>query len=521
MQSKQKNTPFLLAILDGLALNPNPKGNAVFHAKKPTLDMLFRTCPNTTLCSFGKRVGLPEGQMGNSEVGHLNIGAGRVVQQQLTMINEALENNQLLKMSSFTTLCKELNSKDNSALHLIGLTSEGGVHSQIPHLKSIIKSALELGVKRIYIHAITDGRDRSQSLSYEDVANLQNFLEQDCANKEVLIASVIGRYFAMDRDNRWERVEKAYQLFTEGKGEIFENPLATIKQQEEKGITAEFIEPHFIKSNRLSRKPTIMDNDGIIFYNFRADRMRQIVSCFLSGFDKFKLNTKPNIMKPRTLTEYDATLDVEVLFPPIQIKNYFGQVIANAGLKQLRIAETEKYPHVTYFFNGGEETPTINEERTLVPSPRDVATYDLKPEMSAKEITEKIIDQINKGNVDVYVLNFANCDMVGHTGNFDAAVKAVETVDQCLGKILEAIKSQNGTAIITADHGNADQMLDYNTGEPHTYHTTYPVPMILFGEALKDKTLEADGALCDICPTALAILNIEKPAEMTGKSLLK
>ncbi len=516
------NLPFLLVIIDGLALNPNPKGNAFSQADTPTLDNLFKNYPNTALISHGKRVGLPAGQMGNSEVGHLNIGAGRVVQQQLTKINQALGDKELENNNSFVSLCKQLKTKPDSALHLIGLSSEGGVHSQLDHLKSIIIAALEQGLKKIYIHAITDGRDRSQSASLEDIKNLQDFLQNNCQqqDQEVAIVSLIGRFLAMDRDNRWERVEKAYNLYTLGEGAIFNDPFQALKEQETKGITAEFIEPHFIDSSKLSRKPIISDGDGIIFYNYRADRMREIVSTFFGSFDKFSRKQTPKIIKPLTLTEYDPNFDVTVLFPPQIIKNYFGQVVANAGLSQLRIAETEKYPHVTYFFNGGEETPTKNEERKMIPSPREVTTYDQKPEMSAPEITTKIIEHINNNKNDVYILNFANCDMVGHTGNFAAAVKAVETVDRCLGEILTALEAKNGCAIITADHGNADQMIDYETNEPHTYHTTYPVPFILFGNKFKNCNLRLGGALCDITPTACEMIGLNQPEEMTGQSLI-
>lgn len=514
-----------LIILDGLALNPNPKGNAVHHAKKKTLDALLSTYPHTQLENFGPSVGLPKGQMGNSEVGHLNIGAGRVVEQELLRINKAVEENRISNIDEFASICLKLKSSPTQALHLIGLVSTGGVHSELSHLLALIDGALALGVSHIYVHVITDGRDRPPTASLEEVKELVEHIKKaktSYPDSEIAIASVIGRYFAMDRDKRWERTQKAFDLYCSGAQSTSTDVIKEIQSQHERGITDEFLEPVWLASN-TKRSACIKDEDGIIFYNFRTDRMRQLLHAFLGekiGFREISNVSKPTKIAIATMTEYEAGLPVEILFKPFHITNHLGQVLANASRTQMRIAETEKYPHVTYFFNGGDEKPCLYEERVMIPSPRDVATYDLKPEMSAEGVKDAVIDALRKKSFDVIVVNFANCDMVGHTGVFDAAVKAVETVDRCLGEILIEIEKQGGNALITADHGNADQMIDYETGKPHTFHTTYPVPFCLFGESLKNQTLRSGGALCDIAPTVLDILGIEQPKDMTGKSLI-
>lgn len=514
-----------LIILDGLALNPNPKGNAVFHAKKKTLDALLENYPHTQLENFGPSVGLPNGQMGNSEVGHLNIGAGRVVEQELLRINRAVEENRISKIQEFASICSQLGTTSTQALHLIGLVSTGGVHSELSHLLALIDGALALGVPHIYVHVITDGRDRPPTASLEEVKELVDHIEKvkkSYPESEIAIASVIGRYFAMDRDKRWERTKKAFDLYCAGGEDTSADVLKVIQSQHEKGITDEFIEPVWLAST-TKRSAQVKDQDGIIFYNFRTDRMRQLLHAFLGekiGFTEVSNASKPSQVTIATMTEYEAGLPVEILFKPFHVTNHLGQVLANASRTQMRIAETEKYPHVTYFFNGGDEKPCLNEHRVMIPSPRDVATYDLKPEMSAEGVKDAVISALRKNTYDLIVVNFANCDMVGHTGVFDAAVKAVETVDRCLGEVLTEIEKQGGNALITADHGNADQMIDYVTGAPHTFHTTYPVPFCLFGESLKNKTLRSGGALCDIAPTVLDILGVEQPKEMTGKSLI-
>jgi len=520
----KKNTPFLLAILDGLALNPNKKQNAVSAANTPVLDSLFEQFPWTTLTSFGQRVGLPEGQMGNSEVGHLNIGAGRVIEQDLTRINRTSANDTFDTLPNFISVIEKLKMNEDASLHLIGLCSQGGVHSDLSHLMSIINCSVKLGLKKIRIHCITDGRDRPQKEALKELKILEDHifsLGKEYPDSSVSIVSLIGRYYAMDRDNRWERTERAYDLFTKGRGARSESISKAIQLSYENGLTDEFIESWHIGNIENPIQGTIEDGDALLFFNFRSDRMRQLVSSFfLDDFDSFKRERKISLSSISTLTEYDETFTCNILFPPIEIKNYLGQVLSDNEYTQLRIAETEKYPHVTYFFNGGNEVILPKEERIMVPSPRDVATYDLRPEMSALTLTSKLIDRLRSSQLDVIILNFANCDMVGHTGNFEATVKAVETVDTCLGMILDEIKVLGGSALITADHGNADQMLDYETGEPHTYHTLHPVPLILFTSESTKYSLKNGGALCDIAPTMLSLLELPLPAEMTGESLL-
>ncbi len=517
-----KNTPFLLAILDGLALNSNNSANAFKLANTPILDNLLENNPSTTLITYGERVGLPDGQMGNSEVGHLNIGAGRVVEQDLTRINRIANSKSFNTLPPLISAAEKLKD-DHQALHLIGLTSPGGVHSQLSQLESILHATGKLGIPNVMIHVVTDGRDRPRDSAINDLKPLLETIDslaKEFPKTNYKIASLIGRFYAMDRDKRWERIKLAYDLFTLDKGTSFDSMNEALSTSYSQEKYDEFIEPvTFPKS--LNRSNTIEDQDAILFFNFRADRMREIVSSFITdNFDGFERSKKPRLSSVISMCEYEEDFKIESLFPPIVISNHFGEILAQQKLKQLRIAETEKYPHVTYFFNGGSEEVLENEERILVPSPREVKTYDLKPEMSAFELTEKLLERLNSGPLDVIVLNFANCDMVGHTGNLNAAIKAVETVDTCLGRILEKIKSLNGSALITADHGNADQMIDYVTNEPHTYHTMHPVPLIYVGNDSPNIKLRNGGALCDIAPTALQILGLEKPPEMTGKSLI-
>jgi 2,3-bisphosphoglycerate-independent phosphoglycerate mutase len=521
---KKTNTPLLLAILDGIALNPDPRHNAVAAAHTPVLDGLLKNFPWTTLCSSGERVGLPGGQMGNSEVGHLTIGSGRVVEQDLTRINKTSRTNTFPDLPLFSETIAGL-KKSGSSLHLIGLSSTGGVHSELGHLVSIIHGAAALGAPSIVLHLITDGRDRPQKEAIREIASLEERIHEishQFPESNILIATLIGRYYAMDRDTRWERTEKAYRLFTEGSGTLAASVREALESSYANAVFDEFIDAFVIEQGNPALPRGIHDHDAVLFYNFRADRMRQIVSAFFkTDWSHFTRDRHPELSKLLTLTEYDKTFPCEVLFPPQVIKNSLGEVLARHGYSQLRIAETEKYPHVTYFFNGGNEVSFPDEERIVIPSPRDVATYDLKPEMSAPEITEALIKQIEDGKTDVIILNYANCDMVGHTGNFEAAVKAVETVDSCLGNLLNALEKKNGVAIVTADHGNADQMIDYETGEAHTYHTTHPVPFIIFNLNRElPFTLNEGGSLADISPTILDILGIEIPKEMSGSSLI-
>ena len=516
--------PFALIILDGLAHNPNPKGNAVASAKKPTLDKLFSTCPYSELVTFGERVGLPSDQMGNSEVGHLNIGSGRVVEQDLLKIDKALPNNELKEISALKAAVEDSN-RAGSALHLLGVCSTGGVHSTLEHLYGLIDASLTLGAKKIYIHAISDGRDRPQTASLVEIKELVSKVDEakkKFPSQEIAIVDLCGRYYAMDRDKRWDRTKLAFDLYVSGTGERYLNVLDAINSRIALAETDEFYKPCVFEENsRLSRSARILDGDVVICFNFRTDRMQQLVSAFLGRKINFsEFSTSLSLTRLVTLTEYNEKFPVDILFPPVNLSDHLGDTLSKNGLSQLRLAETEKYPHVTYFFNGGVEESYAGETRALIPSPRDVATYDLKPEMSAAGVTDRLIQALESNEADVYIVNFANCDMVGHTGIFDAAVKAVETVDTCLSKILDTLSKHGGSALITADHGNADQMIDYDTGEPHTFHTKYPVPIVLFGPLGVGKTLRAGGALCNIAPTILELLELKKPVEMTGGSLL-
>lgn len=494
-----KKNPALLCILDGLGLNPDTKGNAFALAKTPVLDNLLALCPHTTLTTHGEAVGLPEGQMGNSEVGHLNIGSGRVVEQWLLMISNALKSDFLDKSSSYQNFIK-------SDVHLIGLVSDGGVHSHINHLKLLLDK-LEGIANNIYLHIITDGRDVSPKRSLEQVQELEK--------RNITIASVSGRYFAMDRDKRWDRTEKAYQAIVMANAPQHNSASDYIAACYEKGITDEFIEPAVI------HKSPVKENDSILFWNFRADRMRQIVSAIcLKNFIAFKrAHYLPDRNHVLCFTAYEDDFNLPYLFSQIEITNSLGEIVSKAGLRQIRIAETEKYPHVTYFFNGLSDQTFKNEERKLIPSPRDVPTYDKKPEMSAIEVKDTCLDAIKSSDYDLIVLNFANCDMVGHTGVLEAAIKAVETVDTCLGEILEVLKEKNGQALIIADHGNAEQMIK-SDGSPHTAHTIFPVPAILFNS---EYTLQnnPDAALCDVAPTILKMMGLQIPEGMSGKVLIQ
>lgn len=496
----------VLAILDGFGIGPE-KGNAIKSAKTPTLDKLFSENPLTQIGASGQSVGLPDGQMGNSEVGHTNIGAGRIVYQDLTRITNSIKDRSFFENRSLLTVMKNVKDK-NSSLHIMGLLSNGGVHSTIDHLYAILELAKTQNLSNVFIHAILDGRDTSPTSGI-------NFIE-DCENKigkigVGKIATVSGRYYAMDRDNRWDRIEKAYNVMLGRDGKFSASTLDAVKKSYESGVTDEFVEPVIIEGFK-----GIKPNDSVIFFNFRPDRARQITRAFvdpkLSTFNR-EIITPINFV---CMTQYDVTIpNVLVAFEPESLKNTFGEYVSKNGLTQLRIAETEKYAHVTFFFNGGIETPYSGEERILVNSP-NVATYDLKPEMSAYEVADKVQKKIESREVDVVILNFANCDMVGHTGNFEATVKAVEAVDACIKKVYDSVLSVNGCMIITADHGNAEKMLSEN-GSPFTAHTTNPVPFCLTG---KDRSLRSGGRLCDIAPTMLELLGLQKPVQMTGESLL-
>ncbi len=499
--------PLLLMILDGFGIAP-PEGNAIAAAKTPNLDRLFSSNPLTQIGASGLDVGLPDGQMGNSEVGHTNIGAGRIVYQELTRITKTIEDG---KLGDVEPIVNAMDSalKNGTSLHLMGLMSPGGVHSHMEHLYGILQLAKDKGLEKVYVHAFLDGRDVPPSSAKEYVAQCVDKMKEIGVGK---IATVAGRYYAMDRDNRWERVEKAYSALVYGEGVEAKCPVDAIQKSYDDGVTDEFVIPIVVEGG-----DTIKENDSVIFFNFRPDRAREITRTLVDpdfkGFERrngfFPLNYV-------CMTQYDATMpNVEVAFKPQSLVNTMGEYISSLGMNQLRIAETEKYAHVTFFFNGGVEKQYENEDRILVKSPA-VATYDLQPEMSAYEVTDKLIPAIKAGKYDVIILNFANCDMVGHTGVFEAAVQAVEAVDTCVGKVTDAIKEMDGVTIITADHGNADKMIDED-GEPFTAHTTNPVPFCVVG---CDCKLREGGVLADIAPTMLKIMNLPQPEEMTGKSII-
>lgn len=503
----------MLMILDGFGENPNNEGNAVNLAKKPNIDKLRKICPVSHIDASGAAVGLPDGQMGNSEVGHTNIGAGRIVYQKLTKITKSIEDGDFFSIPEFTEAIENV-KKNNSKLHIMGLLSDGGVHSHQRHLYGLLELAKRKGLdNNVFIHAFMDGRDTLPASGEGYIQELQEKMKEKGVGK---IATLSGRYYAMDRDKRWDRVEKAYNALVKGEGVLAKDPIQAIEESYQQEIFDEFVVPTVITDANDQLLAKIESGDSVIFFNFRPDRARQLTRAIVDDkFDGFK--TDKLDIDFVCMTEYDDTMpNVKIAFKPEELTNTFGEVVSKLGKKQLRIAETEKYAHVTFFFNGGREEPYPGEDRILVNSPK-VATYDLQPEMSAYEVTEKVVEAINSEKYDTIILNFANTDMVGHTGNIDAAIKAVEAVDKCVGEIVEAVQKQNGVLLITADHGNAEQMIDYQTGEPLTSHTTNLVPLILVG--MENVELK-DGRLCDLTPTMLDIMEEQKPKEMTGESLL-
>lgn len=510
----QVKKPLMLIILDGWGYREAIEGNAVLAAKTPNLDHLVEEYPWCFLEASGEAVGLPEGQMGNSEVGHLNIGAGRIVYQDLTRINLSIRKGDFFKNPAFLGAISNAKANDSS-LHLMGLVSYGGVHSYMTHIYALIKLAQQEGLKKVYIHAFLDGRDVPPKAALKDITELDTFCKENGSAK---IATISGRYYAMDRDKRWDRIKLAYDALTMGVAPYKAPDAETaVSEAYERGETDEFVKPTVITDLEGKPEAVIKDNDSIIFFNFRPDRARQLTWAFVNkDFDSFPREKHPKVYYV-CMAQYDETLDLPLAFPPEELKNVLGEVLSKQGLIQLRIAETEKYAHVTFFLNGGQEKCYEGEDRCLIPSPK-IATYDLKPEMSAYEVTDEVIERIRSGKYDVIILNFANMDMVGHTGIFEAAVKAVEVVDNCVGRIEAVLKEVGGVAIITADHGNAEQMENPTTGEPHTAHTSNPVKCIYFGndevKALKN------GKLCDLAPTLLEILKVRKPEEMTGESLI-
>ena len=503
----------LLIIMDGVGIRESEKFNALKNANTPNLDNYFATKPWTTLGCFGRAVGLPDGIMGNSEVGHLNIGAGRVVMQDLVRIADSFSDGSFEKIPEFIELVNYVKN-NNKSLHITGLLSDAGVHSDYNHLMNILKILKANGVNRVFLHAITDGRDTPPNSGIKYLKNIIEFMNDEGIGK---LATITGRYYIMDRDNRWDRIQKAYNGLTKGEGVHTTEPLKAVQKMYDRNVTDEFIEPIIVdyeKKNYL-----LEEGDGFLTFNFRSDRMREIAMALnFDNFDGFKRDSKVNLFYT-TLTSYQKDFPFPVLFKDVQLRDIFGEVISKQGLTQLRIAETEKYAHVTYFFNGGEEKLFDGEERILVPSPK-VATYDLQPEMSAPEVAKKLLRAIQNDLYDVIILNFANGDMVGHTGIYEAAIKAVETVDEKVGEIVDLFTQKGGTVLITADHGNCELMWDFDNDQPHTQHTLNRVPFIVIDPNNKPIKLREGGKLCDIAPTMLTVLKITQPELMTGESLI-
>ena len=503
----------MLMILDGFGITDKVDGNAVKAAYKPNYDRFFANYPHTELNASGLDVGLPRGQMGNSEVGHLNIGAGRIIYQELTRISKDVEEGEFFKNTEINEVMEKA-LKNNSSLHLLGLLSDGGVHSHIEHLKALLKLAKDKGLTKVYVHAFLDGRDVPPSSGKKFVIELESYMKELGLGK---IATISGRYYAMDRDKRWERIQLAYNAMVLAKGEISNSAVDAVERSYHDNKTDEFVLPTVIMEDD-KEVAKIEDNDSVIFFNFRPDRAREITRAINDRvFDGFSRETlKLNYL---CMTQYDKTMEnVTLAYKPKSYNNTLGEYVSSQGKKQLRIAETEKYAHVTFFFNGGVETPNKDEDRALIPSSK-VATYDLKPEMSAYEVTEELVKRIDTGKYDMIILNYANPDMVGHTGVFKAAKKAIEAVDECLGKIVDKILLKDGTVFITADHGNAEIMIDFSTGEPMTAHTTDPVPFIYVSKDAKE--MRTGGRLADIAPTILEAMGLKVPEEMTGKTLVK
>ena len=510
-----KNRFVALIIMDGLGRRDNKSCNAIEMQGMPNLKNLISQYPNTLIGASGLDVGLPDGQMGNSEVGHLNIGAGRIVYQDITKIDKSISDRDFFSNPAIMGAINNA-KKNDSKLHLIGLLSDGGVHSHINHLFALLDMAKKNNISKVYVHALMDGRDVSPTSGADFVLHTEKKLSDLGIGK---VASVCGRYYFMDRDNRWERVEKGYNSITAGKGKTVTNAVEAIKQSYENGVTDEFIEPFAVIDDNNNYEGAVDKGDSVIFFNFRSDRAREGTRAFIyEDFDKFQRAKGYTPVYFVQMTEYDATFSgLHTAFAPKELKNTLGEYLAHLGYNQLRIAETEKYAHVTFFFNGGVEKPNKNENRILINSPK-VATYDLKPEMSAYEVLEAAKKEVNSGKLDVMIINFANCDMVGHSGVLDATVKAVKTVDDCVNQLVNEILKIGGAAIITADHGNAEQLC-YEDGSPCTAHTTNPVPCILVDDTKKDIKLRDDGKLCDLAPTLLKILGEKIPEEMEGKPL--
>ena len=507
--------PTVLLILDGWGLSDRVDDNAIKLARSPVWDRLWREYPHTSINTSGAAVGLPSDQMGNSEVGHLNLGAGRVVYQEFTRVSRSIRTGSFYSNQTLTDAVDQAVEK-KSAVHIMGLLSEGGVHSHESHLHAAVKLAAERGVSNIYVHAFLDGRDTLPKSAAESLQKMEEVFAETGKGR---FAGIVGRYYSMDRDRRWERVEIAYDMLTQGKADYRSTSAAeALEAAYERGETDEFVMPTLIVPE--GGHPVFMqDDDVVLFMNYRSDRARQITQVFIDdGFDGFERQVRPRLSTFVSLTEYNKEFDIPVAFPPEHLPNGFGEYISSLGLHQLRLAETEKYAHVTFFFNGGVEEPYEGEQRILVPSPK-VPTYDLQPEMSAYEVTDHLVEAIEGGEFDTIVCNYANTDMVGHTGKLDAAIKAVEAIDECLGRVVSALHRAGGAALITADHGNVEHMVNKASGQAYTAHTTNPVPLIYVGE--RKGEFAENGALCDISPTLLSIMGINQPIEMTGKALLE
>ncbi|MTK09911.1 MAG: 2,3-bisphosphoglycerate-independent phosphoglycerate mutase [Hungatella sp.] len=506
--------PVVLMILDGYGLNNNCDHNAVCEARTPVMDQLMSQCPYVKGNASGLAVGLPDGQMGNSEVGHLNMGAGRIVYQELTRITKSISDGDFFTVPEFLQAVENC-KKNNSALHMWGLVSDGGVHSHIGHIYGLLELAKKNGLEKVFVHCFLDGRDTPPASGKGFVEALEAKMNELGVGK---VASVSGRYYAMDRDNRWDRVGRAYDALTKGEGNQAQSATAGIQASYDAGKNDEFVEP-FVVTENGAPVAVVEDGDSVIFFNFRPDRARELTRAFCDDeFTGFEREKRLNLTYV-CFTDYDETIKNKlVAFKKESIVNTFGQFLADHNMTQARIAETEKYAHVTFFFNGGVEEPNKGEDRILVPSPK-VATYDLQPEMSAPVVCDKLVEAVTSGKYDVIIVNFANPDMVGHTGIEDAAIKAIETVDACVGRTVDAVKEMNGVMFICADHGNAEQLLDYETGEPFTAHTTNPVPFILVNADPACKLREG-GCLADIAPTLIELIGMEQPKEMTGKSLI-
>lgn len=510
-----KSSPTVLIILDGWGHRTESEDNAIAQGRTPVWDDLWQTQPRCLISGSGLDVGLPDGQMGNSEVGHMNLGAGRVIHQDFTRITQAIESGEFFDNPVLGGAMDDV-SQHGKALHIFGLLSPGGVHSHEKHIAAAVDMARKRGVKRVYMHAFLDGRDVPPKSAEPSLGEMHQHIQ---SGGEGGVASIVGRYYAMDRDNRWERVEPAYRLLVDGDAEhVSADPVTALMEAYTRDETDEFVAATAITID--GRKVTIEDGDAVLFMNFRADRARELSRAFTNpDFRDFERCRVPDLSAFVTLTEYAADIDAPMAFGPQSIENSLGEYVANLGLRQLRLAETEKYAHVTFFFSGGREAEFDHEDRVLIPSPR-VATYDLKPEMSAHEVTDAMVKAITSGRYDLIVCNYANGDMVGHTGDFEASVKAVETIDACLGRIRDALVESGGQCLITADHGNVEQLLDHHSGQPHTAHTSELVPLVYIGpQAI---TLQpSGGVLSDVAPTLLALMGLEQPVEMTGHSLLQ